>query len=69
MESILIYPENAEQLKTVKAVLKALKVQFESQSDRLPPHVLNGIEKSMEQYENGQTISLEEFKNKHFAQK
>jgi len=69
MESILIYPESAEQLKTVQAVLKALKVPFEPQSNSLPAHVLKGIEKSIAQYENGQTISLEEFKSRHFSQK
>jgi flagellar motor component MotA len=69
MESILIHPESAEQLKTVKAVLKALKVQFEPQSADLPNHVVKGIERSLKQAENGQTISLEEFKAKHFSKK
>ncbi|MES2279263.1 MAG: DUF2683 family protein [Bacteroidota bacterium] len=69
MESILIHPESAEQLKTIKAVLKALKVQFEPQSQPLPPHVLKSIETSMEQYKNGQTVSLEEFKEKHLFKK
>lgn len=69
MESILIHPESAEQLKTVKAVLKALKVQFEPQPTKLPDHVLKGIERSLKQYENGQTISLQEFKDKHFTKK
>jgi len=69
MESILIHPESAEQLKTVKAVLKALKVQFEPQSNTLPAHVSKSIEKSIRQFENGQTISLQEFKEKHFSKK
>jgi hypothetical protein len=69
MEAILIHPESAEQLKTVKAVLKALKVQFEPQSAILPPHVSKSIEKSIKQYENGQTISLSEFKEKHLSKK
>jgi len=69
MESILIHPESAEQLKTVKAVLKALKVPFEPQFAILPPHVAESIKKSTRQYENGQTISLLEFKEKHFSKK
>jgi len=69
MESILVHPENAEQLKTVKAVLKALKVQFEPQPETLPPHVLKGIEESRKQHQNGQTISLQEFKEKHLLKK
>jgi len=69
MKSILIHPESAEQLKTVKAVLKALKVQFEPQSSTLPTHISKSIEKSIKQFENGQTISLQEFKEKHFSKK
>jgi methionine synthase I (cobalamin-dependent) len=69
MESILIHPESIEQLKTVKAVLKALKVPFEPQSTTLPTHISQSIEKGVKQYENGQTISLLEFKEKHFSKK
>ncbi|HEY4194996.1 MAG TPA: DUF2683 family protein [Mucilaginibacter sp.] len=69
MESILIHPESAEQLKTIKAVLKALNVQFEPQSNGLPPHVSKSIEKSIKQYEDGQTISLQEFKESHLSKK
>jgi hypothetical protein len=69
MESILIHPESAEQLKTVKAVLKALKVQFEPQSNTLPPHVLKSIERGLEQSRKGQSISLQQFTEKHFSKK
>jgi hypothetical protein len=69
MESILIHPESAEQVKTVKAFLKALKIQFEPQSNSLPAHVLEDIEIGIKQYESGQGISYEEFKEKHFSKK
>jgi methionine synthase I (cobalamin-dependent) len=69
METILIHPDNVEQLKTVKAVLKALKVPFESQTSTLPLHVSESINKSIKQFEAGQTISLHEFKEKHFSKK
>jgi len=69
MELILIHPDSVEQLKTVKAVLKALKVPFEPQSNTLPPHVMESVERSIKQYEAGQTISLEEFKERHFSKK
>jgi len=69
MESILIHPESAEQLKTVKAVLKALNVQFEPQSNTLPPHVLKSIERGLEQSKTGRSISLDEFTAKHFSKK
>ena len=64
-----MHPESAEQLKTVKAVLKALRVPFEPQSVNIHPHIAKSIEKSIRQYEDGQTISLEEFKEKHFTKK
>jgi hypothetical protein len=69
MESIVAYPENATQLKTVKAVLKALKVPFEPQSGHLPAHVSESIQKSIKQFEAGETISLHEFKERHFSKK
>ena len=69
MEPILIYPESAEQLKTIKAVLKALKVQVEPQSNTLPPHILKIAEESINQYKYGQTISFGEFKERHFSKK
>ncbi len=69
MESIVIHPESNEQLKTIKAVLKALKVQFEAQTPSLPDHVLKSAAKSIEQYESGESISFEEFANKHFLSK
>jgi len=69
MEPGLIYPESAEQLKTVKAILKALKVPFEPQSNTLPPHVLKIAKESIKQHENGQAISFEEFKERHFSKK
>ena len=69
MESILVHPENAEQLRAVKAFLKALKVEFEQQPEILPAHVLKGIAESRKQHQNGQTISLQEFKEKHLLKK
>jgi hypothetical protein len=53
-------------LKTVKAVLKALNVQFEPQSASLPPHISKSIQKSIHQFEKAQTISLQEFTERHF---
>lgn len=69
MQPIVIHPENAEQVKAIKAFLKGLKVQFEQQSATFPPHVVAGIEESIKQHENGQTISLQEFKEKHLVKK
>ncbi|MFC3199613.1 DUF2683 family protein [Parapedobacter deserti] len=69
MEAIMIHPENAEQLKTVKSVLKALKVPFEPQSSTLPDHVKSSVDRGMKQAAQGKTIGLEEFKEKHFLKR
>ncbi|MBB5394358.1 DUF2683 family protein [Mucilaginibacter sp. AK015] len=69
MESIVIHPENSHQMKAVKAVLKALKVPFENQPATLPLHISDSIAKSMKQYDEGQTISIENFAAKHFSKK
>jgi len=69
MKSNLIQPDNTEQLKTAKTVLRALKVRCEPQTEILPAHVTKGIEKSLGQYEAGQTISLPAFKEQHFSKK
>lgn len=69
MEAIMIHPENEEQLKTVKSLLRALKVPFEPQSTALPSHVMESIEKGMAQAKQGKVIGLEEFKEKHFSKR
>lgn len=69
MESLIVHPESADQLKTIKAVLKALKVPFESQENSLPEHVLKSIDVSLEQFDKGKVISLDEFKEKHFQRR
>ena len=69
MEAITIHPENAEQLEAVKAVLKALKIPFEPQSNTLPDHLVASIDKGMEQAAIGETIGLEAFKEKHFLKR
>jgi len=69
MEAITIHPENAEQLKIVKSVLKALKVPFEPQSSTLPDHVLASISRGIGQADQGNAIGLEAFKEKHFLKR
>ncbi|RZJ79004.1 MAG: hypothetical protein EOO47_12085 [Flavobacterium sp.] len=69
MENILIHPESNEQLETVKAVLKALKVQFEIQKTELPNHVVKSAGKSIKEYEEGKSMSLEEFTSQYFIKK
>ncbi len=67
MEAITIHPESPEQLKTVKSVLKALKVPFEPQFKSIPQHVDDSIARGLEQAATGNTIDLGEFKRRHFS--
>ena len=66
MEALLVHPKDKEQLAVLKAFMNALNINFESTEDKLPDHVLQSINRGLEQARNGETISLAEFKNKHF---
>lgn len=61
MEALIVYPTK-EQEKALKTFLKQLNVRFEKKEDALPAHVLAGIKKGQEDFENGDTISFDEFK-------
>jgi len=55
MEALLIHPENKEQLKAVKAFLKAMKISFEEKKGEIiyPEHVINEVEASLKQANEG----------------
>ncbi|MFN0293203.1 DUF2683 family protein [Pedobacter helvus] len=71
MESLLIHPENSEQLQAIKAVLKALKIQFETSKDAsLPQEIKEMAAKSIRSYEDkGEAMSLNEFSERYFIKK
>lgn len=63
METLLIHPESSEQLKAIKAVLKALKVGFESTKES--PYnraFVEKIKQSRKQFQagNSRKVSLDE---------
>jgi hypothetical protein len=66
MESLLIHPQDPSQLEQIKAYLNSLKITFEVKKSTLPPHVIAGIEKAIAEDDAGQTISFDEFRDKHF---
>jgi hypothetical protein len=66
MESLLIHPQDPGQLEQIKAYLNALKITFEVKKSVLPPHVVAGIEKAIAEDDAGQTMSFDEFREKHF---
>ncbi|MBC6110608.1 DUF2683 family protein [Pedobacter fastidiosus] len=66
METLLIHPKNEKQLEAIKAFMKEQNINFESKKDELPSHLLQSINRGLSQANNGDTISFEEFKSKHF---
>jgi hypothetical protein len=66
MESLLIHPQDPGQLEQIKAYLISLKITFEVKKSDLPPHVLAGIKKGIAEDDAGQTMSFEEFRQRHF---
>lgn len=62
MEAILIHPNSQDQAETIKAVLQALKVPFETPKSTLPEHVILGINKGLLDLKEGRVTSLEDVK-------
>lgn len=63
METLVIHPENKDQLKALKFFLKALKVSFESTKDSpYNKEFVEKIKKSRKQLDKGQgrNVSLDE---------
>jgi hypothetical protein len=56
MDTLVVYPENKEQLTAVKAVMKAMKISFEQKSEVYPDFVVNGVKQSLRQADQGQLI-------------
>jgi hypothetical protein len=54
MEALIVYPENKEQLTAVKSILKAMKISFEQKADAYPVHVVESVEESIKQADEGQ---------------
>ena len=53
MEALIIYPENREQLTALKAIMKAMKVDFEHKKDLYPAYVIEGVKESLKQADEG----------------
>jgi hypothetical protein len=53
MNALIVYPENKEQLTALKAVMKALKINFEQKSETYPEHVVIGVKESLKQDDEG----------------
>ncbi|GAA4807031.1 hypothetical protein GCM10023231_40280 [Olivibacter ginsenosidimutans] len=65
MDALLIHPENKEQLRAVKAFLKAMKIPFEEKKEDFfyPEYVIDGVKESLKQANNGNLIQYTGIEN------
>lgn len=55
METLIVHPDNKEQLAALKAFMKAFKISFEDGKSTYDPEFVAKIQESREQIKNGQT--------------
>jgi hypothetical protein len=53
MDTLIVYPENKEQLAALKAVMKAMKIAFEQKNEFYPESVVNGVRDSLNEAKAG----------------
>jgi hypothetical protein len=63
METVIMHPKSKEQLSALKAVAKALKVDFETEKSPYNPDFVAKIKESMKQVEQGNYITLDPTKS------
>ena len=59
MESVIIHPENKEQLSALKAFAKALNLKFETNKSSYDPDFVAKIKESKKQVEEGKFVTLD----------
>ena len=55
MESLIVHPQNKEQLDALKAFMKAFKISFDEDKSGYDPEFVAKIQKSRKQVRNGET--------------
>ncbi|MES2277788.1 MAG: DUF2683 family protein [Bacteroidota bacterium] len=55
MELLVVYPKNKKQLTALKAVMKAMKIDFVEQNEvvKLPAHVIGDVNRSIAEADAG----------------
>jgi hypothetical protein len=56
MDKLIIYTRNKEQLTAAKAVLNAMKIDFEMKNGDYPDAVIDGVRASLKQADKGQLV-------------
>jgi hypothetical protein len=66
METLVIHPKDKNQLAAIKAFMQALDIDFEKQEDAITDDLKKSILQGISEADNGETMSFESFKAKHF---
>ncbi len=59
METVIMHPQNKDQLSALKAFAKALKVDFETEKSPYNPDFVAKIKESKKQIEDGKFTTLD----------
>jgi hypothetical protein len=51
MDTLIVYPQNKEQLNALKTFMIAMNIPFERKSEVYPAHVMNGVKQSLKEVE------------------
>ncbi len=63
METVILHPENKEQLSALKAIAKALNIKIETNKSPYNPEFVAKIKKSRKEVEEGKFITLDPTKS------
>jgi hypothetical protein len=63
METVIMHPKNKEQLSALKAVAKALKIDFGMEKSPYNPASVAKIKESYEQAKRGDVVTIEDPEN------
>lgn len=66
METLVVHPKDENQLAAIKAFMQALDIDFEKQDDNLSIELKKSMNKGISEADNGEMISFDAFKSKHF---
>jgi len=58
METLIVQPKTKEQLTVLKAVIKALKIDFKSEKDHYDPEFVEKILQGREDIKNGKGVRI-----------
>ncbi len=58
METLIVHPENKEQLTALKAFMKAFKISFTEEKQEYDPEFVTKIQKSRNQVKKGETRTV-----------